>query len=185
MAVKIMQSESNTEVRSTLDERGSRYGDYLDNANLTQDLYHIIARQNDNLRPFELETIHMVCHKCARILCGDPNYLDNYVDINGYIQLMLDILSRDDIQDCIEADLTRLPWNTNKLGIDLNLNWPIDAINKHFTASKKSTRLKTHIASILRYATKYVISGRKNYLTLCISHVDKMMVDIQLGNTYD
>jgi hypothetical protein len=34
----------------------------------------------------------MICHKIARILNGDPNYADSWVDIAGYAQLVADRL---------------------------------------------------------------------------------------------
>ena len=35
------------------------------------------------------ESLEMVQHKIARILNGDPAYVDNWVDIIGYVKLVL------------------------------------------------------------------------------------------------
>jgi hypothetical protein len=41
------------------------------------------------------EALEMVAHKLGRIVNGDPNYLDSWVDIIGYTQLVLDRLKKD------------------------------------------------------------------------------------------
>jgi hypothetical protein len=37
----------------------------------------------------------MIMHKVARILNGDPNYADNWIDIAGYATLVADRLEGD------------------------------------------------------------------------------------------
>ena len=37
----------------------------------------------------------MIAHKIGRILNGDPNYLDSWIDIVGYAQLIVDRLHKD------------------------------------------------------------------------------------------
>jgi hypothetical protein len=34
----------------------------------------------------------MICHKLSGIANGDPAYIDNWVDLQGYSQLVTDIL---------------------------------------------------------------------------------------------
>jgi hypothetical protein len=38
------------------------------------------------------EALEMIVHKIARILNGDPNYADSWVDIAGYAKLVADRL---------------------------------------------------------------------------------------------
>ena len=38
------------------------------------------------------ESLEMVQHKIGRIVNGDPTYLDSWVDIVGYTQLVIDEL---------------------------------------------------------------------------------------------
>jgi hypothetical protein len=38
------------------------------------------------------EGLEMICHKIARIVNGDPNYVDSWLDIGGYAQLIADRL---------------------------------------------------------------------------------------------
>jgi len=40
------------------------------------------------------EALEMIAHKIARILNGDPNYVDSWVDIAGYAKLVADRLAK-------------------------------------------------------------------------------------------
>jgi hypothetical protein len=75
-----------TNIEKVLEERGSRYGKFEDNARITQQLMEVLA-SGPNFHLFEdmhKEIYHMICHKMARAVCGDPNYDDNPRDIAGY-----------------------------------------------------------------------------------------------------
>jgi hypothetical protein len=39
------------------------------------------------------EALDMICHKIGRIVNGDPNYADSWVDIAGYATLVADRLA--------------------------------------------------------------------------------------------
>lgn len=41
------------------------------------------------------EALDMICHKMARILNGDPNYRDSWVDIAGYAMLVANRLAEE------------------------------------------------------------------------------------------
>ncbi len=73
-----------------LHERGSRYGEFVDNADTTQALLAAAKRSKnwDGLPPIMKEAMHMVFHKFARALNGDPLYLDNWVDAGRYCMLV-------------------------------------------------------------------------------------------------
>lgn len=78
------------EVANTLTERGSRYGDFANHARVTQSIMTAIAT-SPNWR--ELPAVHrqaltVIADKIARILTGDPNYEDNWHDIQGYARLV-------------------------------------------------------------------------------------------------
>ena len=83
-----------TNIDETLQQRGSTYGSFEDNADTTQALKRIIqAHPNYNqLRSFQKEAIDMTFHKIARIINGDPNYIDSWHDIIGYVSLVEKIL---------------------------------------------------------------------------------------------
>ncbi len=78
----------------TLNERGARYGSFQGHADLCQRLkgqMHRSKRWNE-LNPDMTEALEMIQHKIARILNGDPRYVDNWVDIAGYATLVADRL---------------------------------------------------------------------------------------------
>lgn len=80
-------------VQDTLDERGRRYGSFADNADTAQVLKGTLRIQIMNNGRHEFTEVHqegldMICHKLARIVNGDPNYVDNWVDIAGYATLV-------------------------------------------------------------------------------------------------
>lgn len=84
-------------VDETLKERGSRYGKFKDHAEITQDLMNrsqVFLRNRhgtvleEKLTQSQLEALHMIYHKIGRILNGDPNYADSWIDIAGYAMLV-------------------------------------------------------------------------------------------------
>lgn len=85
-----------TDVTEVLEERGSRYGPFISHAEITQRL-KTVAHQFANERGTKLvvdqaEALDMIFHKIGRILNGDPNYADSWVDIAGYAKLVADRL---------------------------------------------------------------------------------------------
>jgi hypothetical protein len=46
----------------------------------------------ESLRPDQKEALEMIQHKIARILNGDPDYVDSWTDIAGYSTLVADRL---------------------------------------------------------------------------------------------
>jgi hypothetical protein len=84
-------------IDSTLNERGSRYGDFEDHAFITQDL-KVVMQETPNwdlLKADQKEALEMTAHKIGRILNGDPNYIDSWHDIIGYIRLVEQRLERE------------------------------------------------------------------------------------------
>jgi len=84
--------EQVSELDKVLEQRGNRYGDFKFHAEIACEL-------KDSLNTKELPTYYMreaadmICHKLARIANGDPYYVDSWVDIAGYAQLVVDILN--------------------------------------------------------------------------------------------
>ena len=77
-------------IQETLAERGSRYGKFAEHANITQRIKYIMQyTQNWNeLQEDQKESLEMIAHKIGRILNGDPDYDDSWVDIAGYATLV-------------------------------------------------------------------------------------------------
>lgn len=83
-----------SEVKQILEQRGSRYGSFKDNADTTQALQDFFKSYPgwDKMDYFQREGLEMIAHKISRILNGDPDYDDSWVDIAGYAQLVVDEL---------------------------------------------------------------------------------------------
>lgn len=79
-------------ITEILDERGKRYGKFKDHAEISQRLKYVVRDRRDVLADDQREALEMICHKIARIINGDPNYADSWVDIAGYAQLVADRL---------------------------------------------------------------------------------------------
>lgn len=77
-------------VDSTLEERGTRYGDFVGHAEITQSLKQAMINSPNwaTIAADQKEALEMVAHKIGRILNGDPDYLDSWHDIIGYTRLV-------------------------------------------------------------------------------------------------
>lgn len=78
--------------QDTLKERQSRYGEFVDNAVIAQELKQVL-RTNPSSRFTELsadkqEALDMIQTKISRILTGNPEYSDNWHDIQGFAKLI-------------------------------------------------------------------------------------------------
>lgn len=84
-----------TDIPAILAERGTRYGVFASHAQITQDLKDCM-RETPNWNALEFdqkEALEMIAHKIGRILNGDPNYADSWVDAAGYATLVADRLA--------------------------------------------------------------------------------------------
>jgi hypothetical protein len=81
-----------TNVDAVLAERGARYGKFKDHARISQRFKEIMSESEFKLNCSQIESLEMIFHKIARILNGDPNYVDSWVDIAGYAKLVADEL---------------------------------------------------------------------------------------------
>lgn len=80
------------EVTTTLDERGARYGDFSDHAEIAQALQDVMRARVGwtRLSDDKKQALTVIADKIARILNGDPEYRDNWHDIQGYAKLAED-----------------------------------------------------------------------------------------------
>ena len=90
------ESTSQT-IDETLEQRGTRYGSFKSHAELSVTLRSVLFNHYSKtaekpLDPYMVEALTLICHKLARIANGDPWYDDNWRDIAGYSQLVVDIL---------------------------------------------------------------------------------------------
>lgn len=80
----------------TLAERGNRYGTFVGHSAVTQQIKDVIRNhvqiRGKKLDSDQVEALEMIAHKIGRIINGDPNYADSWVDIAGYAMLVADRL---------------------------------------------------------------------------------------------
>ena len=85
-----------SEITEILTERGTRYGKFKDHAKVAQRLKSILSdhvkKRGIVIDDDQAEALEMICHKLARIVNGDPDYADSWVDIAGYATLVADRL---------------------------------------------------------------------------------------------
>jgi hypothetical protein len=83
-------------IDSTLAERGKRYGTFVGHAEVSQGIKRFMAgkllERNKTLTDDQWESLEMIAHKIARIINGDPDYADSWLDIAGYAKLVADRL---------------------------------------------------------------------------------------------
>lgn len=81
-------------IDTTLAERGSRYGEFINNASVAQELKRVMAMSSgwDTMEPDQREALEVIAQKISRIVTGDPCYADNWHDIQGYAKLVEDRL---------------------------------------------------------------------------------------------
>lgn len=87
--------QSNQKLSEILAERGSRYGDFADQAEISQAMKKVMwaSPKWGALKDDQKEALEMAVHKISRILNGDPDYVDSWVDVVGYSQLVVNRLS--------------------------------------------------------------------------------------------
>lgn len=89
------------DINEVLEERGKRYGGYVEHAAVSQGIKELLynaLKYNKNVDLYTLdddikETLEMIAHKLGRIVNGDPYYADSYIDIAGYAKLVGDRLN--------------------------------------------------------------------------------------------
>jgi hypothetical protein len=88
--------ETGTDVDETLDNRAQDYGKFKDGAELMQGIKRLLAdhaaRHNKTFADDQWEALEMIVHKVARIVNGNPDKVDSWVDIAGYATLVADRL---------------------------------------------------------------------------------------------
>jgi hypothetical protein len=93
-------------VEQTLQDRGTRYGDFATRALITRALMDVMSGETEEkqglrkvrwlqLQPMPREALEMIVHKIGRILNGDANYADSWHEIAGYAKLVEDRLPKD------------------------------------------------------------------------------------------
>jgi hypothetical protein len=83
-------------VDRTLDARAENYGKFKDGAELMQAIKRRMAdhaaKHDKTFADDQWEALEMIVHKIGRIVNGNPDVVDHWVDIAGYATLIADRL---------------------------------------------------------------------------------------------
>ena len=83
-------------VDKTLDTRAQSYGKFKDGAALMQSIKRSMAahaaKHDKTFADDQWEALEMIVHKIGRIVNGNPDVVDHWVDIAGYATLIADRL---------------------------------------------------------------------------------------------
>jgi hypothetical protein len=88
------RAEADTDVDVILDERAATYGSFEDVAETAQSIKDILYGTTGlpKIRSDQREALDMISSKIARIVNGNPNHRDSWIDIAGYATLVADRL---------------------------------------------------------------------------------------------
>ena len=94
-AAAVVVAQALAGIDAILAERGSRYGKFTGHAKVSQSLKQVMQATPNwtKLSDDQKEALEMTAHKIGRILNGDPNYDDSWIDIGGYTKLVADRLT--------------------------------------------------------------------------------------------
>ena len=86
-----------TGVETTLEERDTRYGGFINNASIAQRIKAVMhsAPNWTEMSYDKREALDQIASKIGRILTGDPEYVDNWHDIAGYATLVEQRLTKE------------------------------------------------------------------------------------------
>jgi hypothetical protein len=93
---KVVEEVESVSVDKTLDARAEMYGKFKDGAALMQSIKRELsahaAKHNKTFADDQWEALEMIVHKIGRIVNGDPDVTDHWVDIAGYATLIAERL---------------------------------------------------------------------------------------------
>lgn len=81
-----------TELSEVLAERKTQHGDFTEHARIVQNLKAMVQNEPryGQLGAIQRESIEMILHKIGRIIAGNPDFPDHWLDISGYAKLVHD-----------------------------------------------------------------------------------------------
>ena len=94
--LKIEMFDFPDQVDETLDARAVEYGKFIEGAEVMQMLKRVVLNALNNrdktLAHDQAEAMDMIIHKIGRIVNGNPDVVDHWLDIAGYAKLVADRL---------------------------------------------------------------------------------------------
>jgi hypothetical protein len=93
---KVVEEVESVSVDKTLNARAEMYGKFKDGAALMQSIKRELsahaAKHGKTFADDQWEALEMIVHKIGRIVNGDPDVTDHWVDIAGYATLIAERL---------------------------------------------------------------------------------------------
>lgn len=95
-------------ISDIIEARDEKYGNFADQSVISQEIQNAIVKgylmRGDgqslgDIPAYMLEVLTMLSTKISRIVNGDPYYKDNWVDIAGYAQLVVNQLEKEEEQN--------------------------------------------------------------------------------------
>lgn len=128
------------EITETLAERGVRYGVFAEHAGIAQALQDAMRATDgwSKLAADQKQALTVIADKIARMLNGDPDYVDNWHDIIGYAKLVEDRLLGRGIY--APKPLHAVPEDPQELADDRRKRAIEHAVRETFTRSFPSER---------------------------------------------
>ncbi len=101
-----------TDMELILADRGEKYGDFSELARISQNIKTAMEDSPNwlHLSPDKKAALTMVTLKLGRILNGDAEYIDNYVDICGYVTLIIRNLEKVETEGLLNKEKTNKLW---------------------------------------------------------------------------
>ena len=78
------------EIKDVLKQRGDVHGAFKNNASISQQLKTVVASSMNycQLSAVQKEALDLICGKISRVLSGNPDFPDHWLDIEGYARLV-------------------------------------------------------------------------------------------------
>lgn len=93
--------DEDSKLTETLRNRGQSYGDYVLMCNRIQAIKKAMNLDNSRLAPYQREAFEMIAVKMGRLLVGDPDHRDSWLDLSGYPKLVYDRIA---VSPALEKD---------------------------------------------------------------------------------
>jgi hypothetical protein len=94
--IEVEGAKSVDEIDAILNARGSNYGSFMQSSDtairIKGTMHSAVARNAVHLYPDQLQALDMIATKISRIVHGNPNHTDSWIDIAGYATLVADRL---------------------------------------------------------------------------------------------
>jgi hypothetical protein len=94
--IEVEGAKNAQEIDAILGKRGEQYGSFMQSSDtvirIKGIMHNAVARNAVHLYPDQLQALDMIATKLSRIVHGNPNHLDSWIDIAGYATLVADRL---------------------------------------------------------------------------------------------